>query len=82
MNLGRLESGGTATITIVVNVHASTTGSLLNQAVVTGDNIDPVPLNNSDDEPTQVIQQIDLAIDKADTPIRWSPVSSSRTRCW
>ena len=68
VNLGRLESGGTATITIVVNVHASTTGSLLNQAVVTGDNIDPVPLNNSDDEPTQVIQEIDLAIDKTDTP--------------
>ncbi len=68
VNLGSLDSGGAATITIVVNVPSSATGSLLNQAVVTGDNIDPVPLNNSDDEPTQIIQQIDLAIDKADTP--------------
>ena len=68
VQLGSLESGGAATITIVVGVLPSTTGPLLNQAVVTGDNFDPVPLNNSDDEPTQVIKRIDLSIDKTDTP--------------
>lgn len=68
VNLGSLASGGTATVTIVVGVGPSATGPLLNEAVVSGDNIDPVPLNNSDDEPTQIIQEIDLAIDKTDTP--------------
>ena len=68
VQLGSLASGGDATITIVVAVLRSTTGPLLNQAVVTGDNFDPVPLNNSDDEPTQVIKRIDLSIDKTDTP--------------
>lgn len=68
VNLGSLESGATATITIVVNVDSSTTNPLLNQAFVSGDNLDPVPGNNSDDEPTQVVQEIDLVIDKSDTP--------------
>jgi uncharacterized repeat protein (TIGR01451 family) len=68
IELGSLASGGSATITIVVAVLPSTTGPLLNQAVVTGDNFDPVLLNNSDDEPTQVIKRIDLSIDKTDTP--------------
>jgi len=66
--LGSMESGGTATITIAVAVLPSTTGPLLNQAVVTGDNFDPIPENNADDEPTDVVRQIDLAIEKTDTP--------------
>jgi len=68
VQLGSLDSGGSATITITVAVLPSTTGSLLNQAVVSGDNFDPVPLNNADDEPTAVTPQIDLAIDKSATP--------------
>ncbi len=68
VQLGSLASGQDATITIVVAVLPSTTGPLLNEAVVTGDNFDPVPLNNSDDEPTQVVKRIDLSIDKTDTP--------------
>jgi uncharacterized repeat protein (TIGR01451 family) len=68
VELGSLASGGSATITIVVAVLPSTTGALLNEAVVTGDNFDPVLLNNSDDEPTQVVPRIDLSIEKTDTP--------------
>lgn len=68
VELGSLASGGSATITIVVAVLPSTTQALLNQAVVTGDNFDPVLLNNSDEEPTLVLPQIDLAIEKTATP--------------
>lgn len=68
VELGALESGENATITIVVLVLPSTTGPLLNEASVTSETFDPVDPNNRDDEPTEVTPQIDLAIQKTDTP--------------
>lgn len=68
VELGRMERGGTALITILVAVLPSTTGTLLNQAVVTGDNFDPVLSNNQDDEPTVVVSRIDLSIQKTGAP--------------
>jgi len=68
VNLGSLATGQTVFITIVVTVDASTTGPLVNQAEVTGDNFDPDLLDNSTDEDTGVIQEIDLEITKEGLP--------------
>ncbi len=66
--LGDMALGDSATITIIVVVDASMTDGLLNTAQVTSDTLDPILQNNVAEEPTDVQQQIDLRITKADDP--------------
>jgi uncharacterized repeat protein (TIGR01451 family) len=66
--LGDMALGDSATITIIVAVDASMTDGLLNEAQVTSDTLDPLLQNNVAEEPTDVQQQIDLRIAKADDP--------------
>ena len=67
-NVGSLASGGSATVTIVVTVNPDTRGTLTNEATVSGNETDTNPGNNSDDEPTQIATEVDLAIDKTGSP--------------
>ncbi len=46
-NLGSIASGASATITVIISPTASSTGSLVNSANVAGNQIDPIPSNNS-----------------------------------
>jgi uncharacterized repeat protein (TIGR01451 family) len=67
--LGELGAGVTADIQIVVIVDPSTTAeTLLNTAVVSGDNYDPNPSNNTAQEPTAVERTVDLIITKSESP--------------
>jgi uncharacterized repeat protein (TIGR01451 family) len=52
--LGSLNSGSSATVTILVAVNASTTGSLTNSANVSAGENDPAPSNNSGSTTTTV----------------------------
>ncbi|WP_163100707.1 DUF11 domain-containing protein [Peribacillus alkalitolerans] len=53
-SLGTLASGGTATVNIVVTPTADSVQTISNVAMVTGNEIDPNPANNSDTETTTV----------------------------
>ncbi|QDS90303.1 Cna protein B-type domain protein [Rosistilla ulvae] len=53
-NVGNLASGSTATVTIRVSVASGTTGTISNQATVTGNEPDPVTTNNSSSTTTTV----------------------------
>jgi uncharacterized repeat protein (TIGR01451 family) len=75
-NLGDLDVDESATVTVVVTVDSSLTDGLLNTAQVTSDTIDPVPQNNTDDEPTNVQQLVNLSIAKSDAP---DPVTAGQT---
>ena len=66
--LGDMALGDTATITIIVLVDSSLTDGLVNTAKVTSDTLDPLLQNNVAEEPTDVQQEIDLRIAKADDP--------------
>ncbi len=76
VELGDMAVGDSATITILVLVDSSLTDGLLNTAQVTSDTLDPVLENNVAEEPTDVQQQIDLRITKADDP---DPVVAGET---
>ena len=75
-NLGNLASGATATITIVVNVASTTTGTITNTATISGNQPDPNLANNTGTCLTDVSQPIiinqvptvDLAIVKSYSP--------------
>src|SRR5438132_1600469 len=67
-SLGTLAPGGSATITIVVHVDASASGSLSNTATVRSDQPDGDSANNSATEKTAVAQNADLLITKSDSP--------------
>lgn len=67
-DLGRLDPGDSATITIVSDVDAGQTSPLLNVATVTGNEEESNLDNNRDEEPTAVVPRIDLTIDKSDNP--------------
>jgi uncharacterized repeat protein (TIGR01451 family) len=68
-NIGSLASGATATIDIIVTAPAST-GTITNNASVSGDQTDPVAGNNTTTEDTLVAlpTDADLAITKSDSP--------------
>jgi len=66
--LGTLASGDSETVTIVVDVAGTTTGTILNTASVTTNEPDSNLANNSANEPTTVVPVIDLAITKSDSP--------------
>src|SRR5438132_416642 len=67
-SLGTLTPGGSATITIVVHVDASASGSISNTATVSSDQPDGDSANNSATEKTAVAQNADLLITKSDSP--------------
>lgn len=75
-NLGSLNNGATATVTIVVTT--PTIGTVSNTATVTSDISDPVPGNNSDTEDTPVVTGVDLALVKTVSPAN-PPVGSMLT---
>ncbi len=66
--LGDLASGDSATIDLVVDVAPGTISQFSNTATVTGDQIDLIPANNTDTEPTDVLVRVDAAIIKSDSP--------------
>ncbi len=68
VDVGELGAGVTVGIDIVVTVDPATTvQSLLNTAVVFGENYDPDSSNNTVQESTAVERRIDLAITKSDS---------------
>jgi uncharacterized repeat protein (TIGR01451 family) len=67
-NLGDMQVGESAIVTIVVTVDSSWTEGLRNTAQVTSDTLDPDPQNNLAEEPTEVEQLVNLSITKSDTP--------------
>ncbi|UCB43246.1 MAG: DUF11 domain-containing protein, partial [Dehalococcoidales bacterium] len=67
-DIGELANGATATLTIVVTIDADTEGTITNTAVVSGDDTDPNPGNNTASEDTVVNTKADLAITKFDNP--------------
>ncbi len=46
-NLGSIAAGASATITVIISPTASSTGSIVNSANVSGNQLDPIPGNNS-----------------------------------
>ncbi|UCB43247.1 MAG: DUF11 domain-containing protein, partial [Dehalococcoidales bacterium] len=60
-NVGELGSGATATLTIVVTVTPTAQGTLINTAVVSGEETDPNPENNTDTEET-IIPALDYIV--------------------
>ena len=66
--LGNLAAGASDTTQIVVTVNSATTGTLTNTAVISGDQPDTNPLNNTAQCPTTVNPQVDLAITKTGAP--------------
>jgi len=66
-DLGTLDSGNSATITIVVTVNA-TSGTLSNTGTVSGNEPDPNAANNSATKATTITPSADLSISKTRTP--------------
>ena len=64
--LGTLAEGAVATVTIVVKVNVGTTGTITNDASVTGRELDLNLLNNTSQKSTLVITRADLEIVKTD----------------
>lgn len=69
-NLGTINAGGTATVTLIVSVPSSTAAgtSISNTATVTSSYIDTNAANNTSTVATTVNRSVDLAITKTDTP--------------
>ena len=63
-----MANGETVEITLTVTVGAGVDGTILNTAMITGNEDDPIPENNKPEEPTLVVPQVDLTIDKSDNP--------------
>ena len=77
-NLGGLLPAVAHTVTIQVTVNAGTVGTISNTASATGNEPDPVSVNNSDTEPTTVVGTSDLSIAKTDgqaTAVPGQPVT-------
>lgn len=66
-NIGTLASGGSATVTLNVNVEDSTRGTISNAVSVVSDELDTNGANNSDAETTSVTPVVDLALTKSDS---------------
>jgi uncharacterized repeat protein (TIGR01451 family) len=75
-SIGTLALGASATVTINVTADAGTTGTVINNASVTGDQFDVDASNNTTNEPTTVTPVVDLSITKTDNP---DPVDSGAT---
>jgi uncharacterized repeat protein (TIGR01451 family) len=68
VDLGDLASGADAQVTITVTVDAATLGTLLNEAVVAGNEDEQTTSNNTDTASAEVNPLIDLSIQKTDNP--------------
>lgn len=66
--LGDMNPGSAASITVVVNVPAAATGSLINSATVSAGQADPNPDNNTATVETAISPAADLAITKSGSP--------------
>ncbi len=66
--LGGLADDGQATITILADVAAAASGTLVNAATVTGNETETNLNNNTDQVSTTVQPRVDLVIFKADSP--------------
>ncbi len=66
-NLGAINNGANATVTIVVQPTGAAL-SLTNTVAVSATEFDPTPANNSDTEATTVNPAADLAVTKSDNP--------------
>jgi uncharacterized repeat protein (TIGR01451 family) len=75
-NLGDLAAGQSASIAINVDIVPSARGTIENSATVNGNEIEPILLNNTAPESTQLIAQADLAIEKTDSA---DPVNPEQT---
>ncbi len=64
--IGSLAAGSSVTVTVDVTVDSGTTGTLLNTATVAGNENESNTDNNTDDEETTVVAEIDLAVSKTD----------------
>jgi len=64
--IGTLVPGASASLTLVVSVYPTTTGSLVNTVRVAGTQLDPDPSNNSTSATTGVISRADLQVSKSD----------------
>jgi len=72
-NVGDLNSGASATLTLVVKVNPQTTGQLDNSASISSQTSDPDTSDNSDTETTAVSVTAGLSISKVASP---SPVTA------
>ena len=68
-NLGTMVVGQTETVTIVVNVSASATGTIVNQASVTGIEADSVPGNNTSLTSNPIAFNVTLSATKTVDPM-------------
>ena len=66
-DVGSLANGANTTITVVVKVPSSATGTLNNTATVAGNESDPNAANNHASEDTAVIQESDLVVTKTES---------------
>jgi len=73
-DLGNIESGNSAVITIVSR--PTTIGLIMNQVQVSSDTLDLISINNSETEYTSVTAAADLAVTKAD---QFDPVYAGTT---
>ncbi|MET9268561.1 hypothetical protein [Kribbella sp. NPDC003557] len=75
--LGTINSGSTATITVVVRISAASTATnLTNVATVTTSTSDPNPDNNTSSVTTDVTRTADLALTKSVAPAQPAPGES------
>ena len=77
--IGNLDVDETVEITLTVTVDASIDGTVVNMAMMTGNEHDPNLENNNPEEPTKVVPQVDLAIFKSDEP---DPTTAGGTIAW
>ena len=75
-SIGTMALGVSTDVTINVTADASTSGTVINNASVTGDQFDINASNNATNEPTTVTPVVDLSITKTDNP---DPVDSGAT---
>lgn len=66
--VGMLASGASETITLIVDVAGTTSGTITNNAVVAASETDTNTANNSVSEDTAVTAVVDLSVTKSDNP--------------
>ncbi len=62
---GRFADGATAIVEIAVDIDPGQVGDIVNTAHVSSPTTDPDPANNTDDDNTASVVNVDLAIDKS-----------------
>ena len=67
-SLGALAAGASETVTIIVDVAGTTSGTITNNASVTSVEADSNSANNSTTEDTTIVPVVDLVVAKSDNP--------------